>query len=287
MIGTRIRPRRPLDLRLTLALVRPLYFAGSREAWRATWTPLGPATTRIVQEIAGEVTVEAWGAGAEWAVAHAPALLGEDDRPEDFAPRHPLIRDLQRRFRGLRLGRTDAVFEALLRAITEQKVTGAEAGRAYHGMLRAFGEAPPGPAGPRLPPSAQRIAATPYFAFHRFGLERRRAETLIACARAAPRLEAGVDVGFIRGVGAWTQAEVLAVARGDPDAVSVGDYHIPSMVGWALAGERRADDARMLELLEPYRGQRGRVIRLLELAGVGAPRRGPRMPLRPFAWSRV
>jgi 3-methyladenine DNA glycosylase/8-oxoguanine DNA glycosylase len=77
------------------------------------------------------------------------------------------------------------------------------------------------------------------------------------------------------------------VSRGDPDAVSVGDYHIPSMVGWALAGERRADDARMLELLEPYRGQRARVIRLLELAGVGAPRRAPRMPLRPFAWSRV
>jgi 3-methyladenine DNA glycosylase/8-oxoguanine DNA glycosylase len=69
-------------------------------------------------------------------------------------------------------------------------------------------------------------------------------------------------------------------AFGDPDAVSVGDFHIPNMVAWALAGEPRGIDERMLELLEPYRGQRGRVIRLLELAGFGAPRYGPRLSPR-------
>ncbi len=52
------------------------------------------------------------------------------------------------------------------------------------------------------------------------------------------------------------------------------------MVAWALAGEARGTDERMLELLEPYRGQRGRVLRLLELAGVRAPRYGPRMAPR-------
>jgi 3-methyladenine DNA glycosylase/8-oxoguanine DNA glycosylase len=284
---TRIRPRRPLDLRLTLRPVRPLLFGRSGEAWRTTRTPLGPATERIAREVDGTVVVEAWGPGAEWALEHAPALLGEHDRPEDLVARHPLIRDLQRRFVGLRIGRTDAVFEALVPAITEQKVTGAEAAHAYRAILRTFGEPAPGPAGPPIPPDPTRIARAAYFEFHRFGLERRRSETLIRCARAAPRLEAGADPSLVPGVGPWTRAEVLAVARGDPDVVSVGDYHIPHAVSWALAGERRGGDERMLELLEPYRGQRGRVIRLLEAAGIAAPRRGPRMPLRPFAWRRV
>jgi 3-methyladenine DNA glycosylase/8-oxoguanine DNA glycosylase len=85
------------------------------------------------------------------------------------------------------------------------------------------------------------------------------------------------------GVGPWTAAEVALRALGDTDAVSVGDFHIPNMVAWALAREPRATDARMLELLEPYRGQRGRVIRLLEAAGVAAPRFGPRMSPRAIA----
>jgi 3-methyladenine DNA glycosylase/8-oxoguanine DNA glycosylase len=82
------------------------------------------------------------------------------------------------------------------------------------------------------------------------------------------------------GIGPWTAAEVGMRAFGDPDAVSVGDFHIPNMVAWALAGEPRGTDERMLELLEPYRGQRGRVIRLLELAMFEAPRYGPRLAPR-------
>jgi 3-methyladenine DNA glycosylase/8-oxoguanine DNA glycosylase len=72
----------------------------------------------------------------------------------------------------------------------------------------------------------------------------------------------------------------MRVAFGDADAVSVGDYHIPSLVAWALAGERKADDGRMLDLLEPYRGQRGRIQRLLEISGIYPERRGPRMAPR-------
>ena len=85
------------------------------------------------------------------------------------------------------------------------------------------------------------------------------------------------------GIGAWTAAEVALVALGDADAVSVGDYHLPDQVAWALAGEPRADDARMLELLEPWRGHRGRVLRLLGAGAGAAPRHGPRMPLRSIA----
>ena len=38
----------------------------------------------------------------------------------------------------------------------------------------------------------------------------------------------------------------------------------------------------MLELLEPFRPHRGRVLRLLQVGAGGAPRYGPRMPLRAF-----
>jgi hypothetical protein len=65
--------------------------------------------------------------------------------------------------------------------------------------------------------------------------------------------------------------------------VSVGDFHIPNLVSWALAGEPRGSDARMLELLEPYRGRRALVVRLLELSGMRAPRYGPRLAPRMIA----
>jgi len=87
------------------------------------------------------------------------------------------------------------------------------------------------------------------------------------------------------GIGPWTAAEVTLRALGDPDAVSLGDFHLPNLVAWALAGEPRADDARMLELLEPWRGHRARVIRLLEASGLAAPRFGPRHSPRDMrAW---
>ena len=98
-----------------------------------------------------------------------------------------------------------------------------------------------------------------------------------------PRDAAYARLTALPGIGQWTAAEVAMVAMGDADAVSVGDYHLPHHVAWVLAGEPRADDARMLELLEPYRGHRGRVIRLLVAGAPGPPRFGPRLPLNPIA----
>ena len=65
-------------------------------------------------------------------------------------------------------------------------------------------------------------------------------------------------------------------ALGDPDAVSVGNYHLSHHVGFALTGSR-TDDAGMLELLEPWAGHRQRVIRLIARSGAVEPRRGPRL----------
>jgi 3-methyladenine DNA glycosylase/8-oxoguanine DNA glycosylase len=286
----------PLDLVLTLRpLVRgpgdPTMRLTRTRAHRATRTPDGPAAIAI--ELApGEVRAEAWGPGADRALADLPAVLGLDDDPSALVPAHPLVADLVRRLPGLRIGRSGAVMEALVPAILEQKVTGSEASRAFRGLVRAFGEPAPGPLGLTLPPAPDRMARLPYYGFHPLGVEQRRADTVRRAALRAEWLEAIVGLGpaaaearltAVPGIGSWTAAEVVARALGDPDAVSVGDFHLPHLVAWALAGEPRADDARMLELLEPYRGQRGRVIRLLEASGLAAPRFGPRMAPRSIA----
>jgi 3-methyladenine DNA glycosylase/8-oxoguanine DNA glycosylase len=264
---------------------------GRNRAIRATRTPDGPAT--IALTVDGErLHVEAWGPGADRALAGAPALAGVEDGRDGFAPADRLLADLDRRMPGLRIGRSGAVLEALIPAILEQKVTGAEARRAYRGIIARWGETAPGPFGLRLLPPPEILARLPYEAFHPIGLERRRADLIRSVALRAARFEDIVDLPLpdayrrltaLPGLGPWTAAEVALRALGDPDAVSVGDYHIPNMVGFALAGERKATDARMLELLAPYQGQRGRVIRLLEASGIRPPARGPRMSPRSIA----
>ena len=253
--------------------------------WRASHTRAGPATVRIAPARSGW-RVSAWGPGAREAFAAVPRLLGSEDDPAALELPAGRLRDLAARSRGLRFGRTDAVWPALIPAVCGQKVTSAQAHRAYFGIVRRWGQDAPGPMGLRLPPRAKTIAALPYHELHRVGLEQRRALTLIRAAERADWLEAAADLPpsaalarlrGLPGIGAWTAAEVARPAFGDPDAVSLGDFHVPNTVCWALAAEPRGDDARMLELLEPYRGQRARVVRLIERSGIKAPRRGPRL----------
>jgi 3-methyladenine DNA glycosylase/8-oxoguanine DNA glycosylase len=286
----------PLDLVLTLRpFVRgpgdPTMRLARSRVRRATRTPDGPAAIAI-ELAAGQVRAEAWGPGADRALSGLPALLGLDDDPSALVPAHPIVAELVRRLPGLRIGRSGAVMEALVPAILEQKVTGSEASDAFRGLVRAFGEPAPGPLGLTLPPAPDRIARLPYFAFHPLGVEQRRADTVRRAASRAGWLEEVVGLGpdvatgrlmSLPGIGSWTAAEVVARALGDPDTVSIGDFHLPHLVAWTLAGEPRGDDARMLELLEPYRGQRGRVVRLLEASGLAAPRYGPRMAPRSIA----
>ena len=283
----------PLDLDLTLGQLQrgpsdPTIRFGQNEVWRAARTPEGPVSLRL-QLRGAHVVADAWGAGAAWMIDHTPGLLGFDDQPHAFQPAHRLLADLHRHHPGLRLGRTGLVFEALLPTILEQKVPGVEAYASYGQLVRALGEPAPGHAGLLLPPAPQRLLGTPYWAVHRFGIERRRFAVIQTAAAQARRLEATADmdpagarrlITTLPGIGPWSAAEVSVVAYGDRDVVSLGDYHLPHQVAWALAGEVRGSETRMLELLEPYRGHRARVIRLLTLGGIQAPRFGPRMRLR-------
>jgi 3-methyladenine DNA glycosylase/8-oxoguanine DNA glycosylase len=285
----------PLDLRRTLAPLgrgsadRTIRLAPGR-VWRATRTADGPASVAITQGV-DEVVAEAWGPGADRALAAIPELLGLTDAPEPPLAGHPTVAALARRFPGVRIPRSRAVLESLVPAILEQKVIGEEARRALVGLTRRYGEPAPGPSewGLRLPPSPETLAGLPYYDFHPFGVERRRAELIRRVAARAAWFEAIVDLPFdaayarltaVPGIGPWTAAEVGVRALGDPDAVSVGDFHLPNLVAFALAGEPRGTDARMLELLEPYRGRRALVVRLLELSGIAAPRYGPRLSIR-------
>ncbi|RKR90988.1 3-methyladenine DNA glycosylase/8-oxoguanine DNA glycosylase [Micromonospora pisi] len=261
--------------------------------WWATRTPDGPATLAL-RRTGGELLATGYGPGAGWVLDRADSIAGLRDDLTGFAAlaaAHPLVAELAHAHRGLRIPRTGQVFPRLLRTIMEQKVTGTEAFRGYAATVRHFGTPAPGPVSALwTPPEPAALAAAPYWVFHPFGVEQRRAETLRRAAAVADRLERCADsdeatrrLTAIVGIGPWTAAEVVRTGYGDADAVSVGDYHIPNMVSWALAGQARGDDARMLELLEPFRGHRGRVCLLLAAAGAHAPRFGPRMPLRSFA----
>jgi 3-methyladenine DNA glycosylase/8-oxoguanine DNA glycosylase len=286
-----------LDLPRTLGPLRhgpadPTIRIGEREAWHASRTPDGAATLHL-RALGPIVEASAWGPGAAWAIGHAPGLVGIDDDPAALLPRHPLVLELARRFRGTRLMATGRLVESLLPAICEQKITGAEAWRVYRRIVLAFGEpappAPGAPAGLTVSPRPHVLASLPYHAFHPLGLERRRADVLKAIGERAAALEACLELApaaalarlqSLPGIGPWTAAEAVRVAFGDPDALSLGDYHLPALVCWSLAGESRGGENRMLELLAPYAGQRARVVRLLELSGRRPARRGPRLAPR-------
>ncbi len=285
----------PFDLALTLGPLRrgagdPTLRLGLGRAWRATRNADGPATLALTQA-SDHVRAEAWGPGAERALAAVPTLLGLDRVPVAVDDHHRLVRELGRRFRAVRPIQSGAVMEALVPAILEQKVTGDVARRAWRTLIATHGEPAPGPPAfrLRLPPTSAVLAALPYYAYHPFGVERRRADLIRRVAGRSAWYEAITELPIERaharltsvpGIGPWTAAEVAVRALGDPDAVSVGDFHLPNLVAWALAREPRGDDARMLELLEPWRGERARVVRLLELSGIQAPRYGPRLTPR-------
>ncbi len=264
---------------------------GDGTIWRTSLLPTGPVTARISRAAPNAAHCVAWGGGAPEFVEMLPALLGPEDDASDFVPRHPTVAAAHRRVPHLRLGRTGLVLEALIPAIIEQRVPGADAFRAWRLLVSKYGTPAPGPAPARMrvPPSAEVWRHIPSWEFHRANVDPGRAQTVVRCARRAASLErlasrpaaqAREALTSLPGVGEWTAAETAQRAFGDADALSVGDYHIPKMIGWTLLG-RPVDDAGMLELLEPMRPHRHRVVRLLEASGLAyEPRRGARLPVQ-------
>ncbi len=289
---TRYRPGHPLDLGATLGILPrgpwdPSALHDGGVFWMALRTSHGVATLAL-RTSGEEVLATAWGPGADEALAAVPDLCGARDSTEGFdASRHAVVAELHRRMPGLRLARTNQVFDALASAVLEQKVTSLAAFRAWARLVRRFGEPVPGPA-PRAmfaAPAPGRWAGIPSWEWHAAGVEPPQSRTLVAAAARGESIERavladGADADRVltslAGIGPWTSAETRARALGDPDAVSLGDYHLPHEVGFALTGAR-TDDEGMLELLSPWPGHRQRVLRLLAAGGMREPRRGARL----------
>lgn len=296
-LRTTYAPRHPVSLSRTLAPLRrglgdPTFQVDATGTWRTLRTPDGGATLHLARTGAA-IAATAWGPGAEWALAGVPELLGEgDDWSSLDVSGNAFLADSLHRNPGLRLLRTRQVFEMLVPAVLEQKVTGLEARRSWRALLGKYGTPAPGPApaGMRVFPAASTWRLVPSWEWHRAGVGPDRSATILRAAAVAASLERTLAHGrggavveralrSIPGVGVWTSAETTQRAHGDPDAPSVGDYHLPALVGWALIG-KPVDDDGMLELLAPWAGHRQRIMRLIESSGFAKPRFGPRMTVQ-------
>ncbi len=270
----------------------PTYRIDGVRHWRGLRTPDGPASL-LVEPRPDESAVEAraWGPGASWALDSLPQLLGADDDPSGFEPRHPLLEQALRHHPHWRLGRTGLVLEALVPAIIEQKVTGQEAFAGFRRLVRRYGERAPGPGtdvGLWVQPTPDALRTIPSWEWLRLHIDPARSRAVVRAAAVAGSLErlvalpgdeADRRLRSLPGVGRWTSAEVRSRALGDADAVSFGDYHVAADVGWAIRGTPMDDD-ELEEFLEPWRPHRGRVTALIALTGPRRPRRGPRMAPR-------
>ena len=300
-VATVYRPSHPLNLKQTLrplsrGYLDPTLRWEASVLWRTLRTREGIATLRL-EQLPDGVHARAWGPGAEAAIAGVPELCGHgDDWSQLDVSANPFLADSLRRAPGLRLLRTNAVFEAILPAILEQKVTGKEARAAWRSLITKYGDPAPGPApeGMRVFPAAEVWRRIPSWEWHRAGVGPQRSATVMRVVPVADSLERTLALGrggaevarrlrSIVGIGVWTAAETTQRSHGDADSPSVGDYHLPAVVGWALIG-KPVDDDGMLELLAPWAGQRQRIMRLIEVSGFRKPTFGPRMTIQDHRW---
>ena len=252
--------------------------------WRATHTPEGPGTLLLRPRTHGVQPV-GYGPGGDWLVRHHHELCGQSDLAELSGPEHPVISRALRRVSLPRFGRTLTPFHDILPVILGQRITAREAHRQWRALCRVLGTAAPGPLTTlRLPPTPEAVLSRPSWWYHPLGIERSRAEALRTVAKHAPRLirldaDHPADgrrwLELLPGIGPWTSAHVAQISWGDSDAVIVGDFWLPHLVVRAFTGRARGSDAEMLELLQPWAGQRARVVRLLAAAGHRVERRGP------------
>ena len=262
------------------------------EIVRATRTPVGPGT-ELLRRVGDTIEVRAWGPGGEWLCERAPILVGGNDDHATFPDVHPDVTAWHRRFPAARTPCSQTVWESLVPTVLEQKVTGTEARQSFAALVRHANEPAPGPFDLLrllLPLDPVVVAGWPSHVFHAANVERKRSDVIRRAAGYSHRLAEIAEMPLVDGVarlaavpgiGPWSVSEIAQTALGDADAVSVGDYHLKNWVSWALAGEPRGSDDRMVELLEPFRPFRGRVLRLIGMAGVRPPRYGPRLTIQP------
>lgn len=260
----------------------PAVHLGQGTVTMASCTPNGPAWTSVND--AGDIAFG--GPGAAVTEQRRPDPAGLRDEFVTLTPAHDTVARLQREFGHVRVGSSADVYKAALTATLGQRITAAEAVNQWARLCRALGTPLDTPSGPlATPPHPELVAAMSPFQFHRFGIEESRARTLIGVAKvfarrgphnSNPQAALRRLIAEVPRFGPWTRALVEAEALGNPDAVAVGDFHLKNVVAHALTGRPRGTDDEMVRTLAPYSGQRGRVLMWLSLAGVAAPKFGPR-----------
>lgn len=281
----------PVTLRLTLT-----GGAGGGRVPGAAGGATGAAGGAIRE---AHVDAQAWGPGAEAGIAGVPRLLGSGDdwsafdEPAFHATLPRMVREARRRNLAVRLPSTGRMVDCLVPTILEQKVTVIEARRGYRYLMYRFGSSAPAagtaaPEGLLVQPTPGQWLRIPSWEWHQAGVGPQRSDTVMRALRSAVALErlaaltaaeAAAKMQLIPGIGVWTAAEVVQRTHGCPDSIAVGDYHLAAYVGAALTG-RRTDDAGMLALLEPWKGHRQRVVRMIGLSGFRKPTFGPRITIQ-------
>ena len=281
----------PYDLWATVRFLRmgggdPTAKASAGQYRYATWIDDEAATVHVVVE-SGRWRARSWGPAAKRALELLPERLGLDRPLSSAPPDHPALARLSKRHPGLHIAASHSLAEALVPTICQQKVTWADATQSWRALVQRWGAPAPGPLGLWLPPSLSDLAQQTTASLRQAGLPQQRAHAIIEVARRRRRVDALLKrpdlrrrLSSIPGLGPWTIESTLGLWMGDDDAIPPGDVHLPNTVAWALAGEARASDARMFELLRPWSGRRFHVMRLLYAEGVMAPRYGPKMSPR-------
>jgi 3-methyladenine DNA glycosylase/8-oxoguanine DNA glycosylase len=208
-------------------------------------------------------------------------LLGleQDDRYLSFATEDSGVWRLHRSLPGLRLLRFPWLYEMTCSAILQQRIRTVDAMRDWRRIARRWGA--DAPLGLRAFPAAEMLARVAQFELQALGIDAQRSRTLLRFAQESRFLPLKTGMSFVElrrhllrvpGIGPWTTESVLGYGAGDADAAMPADLHLPHLICYALAGEQPGSDERMMELLEPFRGHRFRIIRLLYESRLAAPR---------------
>ena len=257
----------------------PTWTRTDRSWTAATWTPDGAGTVHMSWDDA-VIHAEAWGEGADWLLARVDQLLGLHDPVHTFDP-GPALAALHEKHPSEHRGAGLPLAPVMAQVVCGQRVTTIEATESWLRLCRLRELEAPGPHPLLLPPEPRWLARVPDAPLRSCGLDVHRAATLREISFRRRRLQAALElpaeeaVAFLQrlpGVGPWTATATVAACTGDADIVVLGDLHVPRNVVYALTGELRGTDERMLELLEPWRGHRARVTSLVQRAGQKHPR---------------
>ena len=240
-----------------------------------------PATLEFQRAPEG-LLVTALAPQAEALLEETLAGLAQDDCYRSFATDDSGIWRLHRSQPGLRLLRFPWLYEMTCSAILQQRVRTVDAMRDWRHITQRWGVA--APLGLWAFPSVEILARVAQFELQALDIDAQRARTLLRFAQESRFVPLRTTLSFaelrdrlirIPGIGPWTTESVLGYGAGDVDAAIPGDLHLPHVVCYALAGEIPGSDERMMELLEPFRGHRFRIIRLIYASGLAVPRTTP------------